>query len=318
VKWAISTRWNVRRHSDGRGLVDEILHAGFNAIELSYDFRRELIDGVAARVQAGDISVVSVHAYCPVPRNVPRGHPELWLLTDPDETIRRRAVQELTETVRFAASMGAPTVVVHAGYVRTRWARTGHLIRLAERGVVDGLWWRWKWSALFRARERGAPAVLDRLRQSLEQLMPVLEECQVSLGFENLPSWEAVPSEMELRELCAEWKNAHIGYWHDFGHGQIRENLGFIGHLGLLRRMSDHVRGFHVHDVRPPAQDHVLPPHGSIPFREFAEFATLPVPFVIEATRDASVADLRAAVQHLEAEWGIGSERFIPTATRDG
>ncbi|MCX7818844.1 MAG: sugar phosphate isomerase/epimerase [Kiritimatiellae bacterium] len=302
MNWALSTRWNARRHRDGRALVDEILAAGFRALELSYDLRRDLVEGVEARVREGAVEIVSVHAFCPVPSGVPSGHPELWLPASLEPEERRKAVQHLGETIRFAGSLCARAVVVHGGYVRMK-NRSARLIRLAAAGRREGWWWRWHWSAALRDRERRVARHLDALRASLEELQPVLAECGVRLGLENLPSWEAVPAEREVEELLRGLPPAQFGVWHDFGHGQIRENLGWTNHRRMLENLADRVVGFHVHDVTPPATDHVLPPEGMIPFADFAQFARLPVPYVIEPPRDAPPEALQKALQHLNALW---------------
>lgn len=283
-------------------MIDEILAAGFRAVELGYDLRRDLVAGIERRVAERAVEVVSVHNYCPVPMGVPRGHPELWVLSSPDATVRRKAVEETTKTIRFAAGLGAKVVVIHAGYVRM-WNRTRKLIELAERDRVGSWWWNWTWNAAQRVRDRKAPRHIEWLREGLAQLEPVLTECNVRLGIENLPSWEAVPTETELATLLTSIGSDRFRYWHDFGHGQIRENLGFINHLRLLERMKEHIGGFHVHDVKAPATDHILPPDGMIDFPAFREFARMDVPRVIEPSRDVPVEVLQGAVRHLTQAW---------------
>jgi len=314
MNWALSTRWNARRHRDGRALTDEILEAGFRAIELSYDLRRDLVEGIEARVREGVVEVVSVHAFCPVPIGVARGHPELWLPASDDPEERRKAVQHLSDTIRFAGGLGARTVVVHGGYVRMK-NRSARLIRLAAAGRQDSWLWRWHWSAALRERDRRVGRHLQALRSSLEELQPVLAECGVRLGLENLPSWEAVPSEREVDSLLKSLPPAQFGVWHDFGHGQIRENLGWTNHHRMLGRLLDRVVGFHVHDVTPPATDHVLPPDGMIPFADFAEFAAQPVPYVIEPPRDVPADALRRAVAYLNEQWTPANPVHMETST---
>jgi GDPmannose 4,6-dehydratase len=52
----------------------------------------------------------------------------------------------------------------------------------------------------------------------------------VVLGIENLPTWEAMPTELEFEAIFRRFGDRHIRYWHDLGHGQIRQNMGFINH----------------------------------------------------------------------------------------
>lgn len=302
MQFALSTRWNARRHRTGEAMVEEILGLGFQQIELGYDLTRDLAEGIRRMTDTRAVRVVSVHNYCPVPMGVPRGHPELWTLTDPDEDVRRRAVEHTTKTLRFAAEMGAGFVVVHGGYVRIK-NRTRKLIRLAEAGRQGGFWWRWHRRRLDAAREKAAARHIDWLAAGLEQLLPVCEEVGVAIALENLPSWEAIPSEVEFEKLALRFNSPRLRYWHDFGHGQIRENLGFTNHFRLLEKLQPVLGGFHIHDVAAPAEDHVPPGRGMIDFSAFREFARLEIPRVIELSRAASADTVRGAVDHLRAQW---------------
>ena len=67
------------------------------------------------------------------------------------------------------------------------------------------------------------------------------------------------------------WELAvHAAYWHDTGHGQTRQNLGFISVAHWLDRLSDHIAGFHLHgsslrDSIPLAPERCLPGSPRIP-----------------------------------------------------
>ncbi len=306
MEFALSTRWNGRRHASGEAMVDEILEAGFRAIELGYDLTLDLVPGVRKRVAEGAVRVVSVHNYCPVPMGMPRGHPELYTFADADAGQRRRAVKYTAETVRFAAEMGAGAVVVHAGYVRMR-PLTPRLFDMISAGRQGSPRYERLRARLDLRRERRAPRHLDAVAECLEQLAPVLDETGVVLGLENLPSWEAVPSEMETLDLVRRVGPGRIGYWHDIGHGRIRENIGFIRQERLLERLRDCLVGMHVHDVQPPAQDHLVPFEGEIDFGPLGEAARAAPRRVLEPSRSATAAQLRAAADRLAALWSPGA-----------
>jgi sugar phosphate isomerase/epimerase len=57
-----------------------------------------------------------------------------------------------------------------------------------------------------------------------------------------------------------------VCYWHDCGHAQIKQNLGFIRHEEFLSSLAGRLAGFHIHDVRFPATDHCPPGTGDIDF----------------------------------------------------
>lgn len=313
MQFALSTRWNARRHADGNRLVEEIRAAGFSLIELSYDLRRDLLPGILEQVRSGGVRVVSVHNYCPVPMGVSRGHPEIWTFADPDPAIRRKAVENTAATVRLAAEAGAGLVVVHAGYVRMR-PLSPRLIRLAERGRLDSWWGRRTALALDRRRERLAPRHLDWVAGCFERLLPVLDECQVLLGIENLPSWESVPSEAEIPGLLNRFPGSRLRYWHDIGHGAIREQLGWSNAVRTVERLAPWLGGFHVHDIQPPARDHVLPGEGIVDFRDYAPWVWGALPLVLEMDRLTTADQLRAVLDFLRGAWA--GQSTPPAAAR--
>jgi len=57
-----------------------------------------------------------------------------------------------------------------------------------------------------------------------------------------------------------------VGYWHDCGHAQIKEHLGFISHRLQLENLSPRLIGFHIHDVEYPGRDHRAPGTGTVDF----------------------------------------------------
>ncbi len=299
---ALSTRWNAHRHDSGKALVDEIRALGFDTIELGYDLRPDLAPGVLERIREGAIAVSSVHNFCPVPLGVAHGHPELFSLGSLDRAERRLAVRHTEKTIRFAAETGARAVVAHAGNVRMR-RYTSRLIRLAEEGKRDTPRYDRIKLKLLLKRDRKAGRHLEALDASIAELVPVLEACGVRLGFENLPSWEAIPTEVELQALLARLGTPWIGYWHDIGHGQIRQNLGLINQQHWLHRLTPHLVGMHIHDVRAPAMDHLPPGLGDIAFAAFAEAAAACPILVLEPAPGTPPEQLHNALDYLHRCW---------------
>jgi sugar phosphate isomerase/epimerase len=241
-----------------------------------------------------------------VPLGAPRGHPEIYTLASLDERERDSAVQHTERTLRFAAQLGAKFVVTHAGNVdMDRFSR--QLFDLAASGRPFTPEYDRIRMKMETQREKRAKRHLDALDGSIDRLMPALQETGVRLCFENLPTWEAIPTELELEELLKRRGTQHLGYWHDIGHGQIRQNMGVISHEKWLERLQPFLAGMHVHDVQPPATDHVMPPQGRIDFRRFQRFGTLDIVRVIEPTQRASPEEISQALKHLEEVWGAGT-----------
>lgn len=311
MNFALSTHWNAARHTRGEALIEEILQLGFRHVELGYDLRMELVPGVQDMVRRGAVKVDSLHNFCPVPIGAPRGHPELYTLASPDERERQSAVQHTIRTLRFAAEVGARVVVTHAGNVDMPMMST-QLFELCIAGEQYTPRFEKVKLKMQTAREKKAPRQLEYLYRGLEALLPVLQETRVVLGIENLPTWEAFPTEVELEGILRRFNSPHIRYWHDIGHGQIRENIGLINHERWLERLQPYLAGMHVHDVAPPATDHVMPPHGHIDFPRFQRFATSDIVKVIEPSSRTPAEEVAGGLAFLKECWG--SARRGPAA----
>jgi sugar phosphate isomerase/epimerase len=302
MEFALSTHWNASRHARGEDLIEEILGLGFTRVELGYDLRMELVEGVKAMVARQAVKVDSLHNICPVPLGASRGHPEIYTLGSTDARERAQAVSFTAKTLRFAAELGARVVVTHAGNVdMTRYS--GDLFDMALSGQTYTPRFEKLKIKMMEQREKHAPRQLDYLFQGLEQLMPVLEETGVTLAIENLPTWEAIPTELEFEAIFRRFGDRHIRYWHDLGHGQIRQNMGLINHERWLERLHPYLAGMHVHDVAPPATDHVMPPRGHIDFQRFHRFALSDMVRVIEPSSRCPAAEVIEGLAYVQKNW---------------
>lgn len=317
MRFALSTNWNAQRHKTGEALIDEILALGFRAVELGYHTTDELAAGIFRRVEAGAVAVDSVHAFCPVPIGAPHGYPELHLLASRDEDERAMAAILIGRTLTFAQSMGAKAVVLHAGRVFLNSffgdLGTGRLFDVLEREEsVDAPAYRRVLAQALRRRKTRVRKYFDGFCLSLDALLPKFEKAGVALCLENLPSIEAFPDEQEMLMLKQRFATPSLAYWHDMGHGQVRENMGWIRHADAARLLAPFARGVHIHDARPIIEDHLIPGKGMIDFDAFAFFGADEVIKVFEPQPDAKGQDLADALRFVQAAWTGGGVR--PTA----
>ncbi|MCF7837637.1 MAG: sugar phosphate isomerase/epimerase [Candidatus Marinimicrobia bacterium] len=303
MDFALSTHWNAGRHAHGEAVIEEILELGFRQVELGYDLRSDQAPGIRKWVAQGAIQVVSVHAPCPIPLGALRGHPELATLCEPDAQRRALARDYLERTIAFAAEIGADRVVAHAGRL-DMVHRTPELIALHAAGAGFSPKAERLRDKLQARRERLVAPYLERLAAGIEALLPRLQAMGVRLAFENLPSWEAIPTELETSQLLERFPDPHFGAWYDMGHGQIRHTLFLINQRRWLARWQDRVLGWHVHDVAFPAEDHQMPPGGLVDFSGLKVYAQTPGPKVIEAAPGTPADAVRAARVWLQETWG--------------
>ena len=313
---SISTHWNAYLHGTGRSLIEQILSLGVRHVELGYDLRRDVAPDILAMVKSGEVVVGSVHNYCPIPIGAPQGHPELFDLSSTNERVRESAVRHTGATIEFAANMGAKAVVAHAGRVDMRQF-TRRLIALAEADSKYSEKYDKLKLKLLVLREKKVAPYLAALERSLEELLPTLESNQVRLGLENLPSWEALPTESEALELCTRFASPWLGYWHDVGHAVVRENLGFISRQRWLEKLKPFLVGMHIHAVAGVASDHLLPPTGSLDVEGLAPFTRTAPHVVMEPAPGTPPADVHAAINLLQRAWGGDEESGSPGRGED-
>jgi sugar phosphate isomerase/epimerase len=305
MRLSLSTCWNSKRHETGEAMLDEIAALGFDSVELGYALTFRQADGVRRRLREGAVRVSSIHAFCPNP--VPGGHagPEPFSICDPaDFRGRRHGISAVLDSARFASEIGVRPMVLHAGRVPVfRAAR--RLDALVSDGVraEKPLAYEKKLLRFQAKRERKAPKYFETLRASLEILLPELGKLGVLLCLENLPTADGCPDENEMSRLLREFEGAPLAYWHDAGHGQRRHELGLVHHAGLVKRMGPRIGGFHLHDVLPPLEDHMMPPGGLVDFRVFAPFAATDLPLVLEPRAARTAEEIVRARDYLLGLW---------------
>jgi len=152
-------------------------------------------------------------------------------------------------------------------------------------------------------RERHAPAHLQRVKDCLRRVIEHAASKNVRIALESRRGYEEIPTERELPGLLAETGGAQLGYWHDFGHSQIKENLGFIDHAEWLRLIGPRALGCHVQDCIWPAKDHEAPFTGAVDFEKLIPLLPTNCLFVWEMSPNKAANAIRRSVQ-------IWKERF--------
>ncbi len=284
MKFSLSTNWHSTRCETGEEVVDEAISLGFDSIELSYKLTPLQLEGIKRRVDASAIGVSSVHSPCPLPAPDAMPSPEPFSLTALDEEERRKACGLVVGSLNVAVDFGAPIVVVHAGHVAMdgltdRWVN----LRQSERrpGIIQ----RFLLNRKMKQREEKSVAHMDALRRSLSEILPFFDDAKVVLAIENLPYWEGIPSETEMEMLHREFNTPSLRYWHDIGHGQVRENICAGEHRAWVNRLLPIIVGCHIHDVIGITTDHLAPGQGGIDFSAFQALAADSIAHVFEPSQ---------------------------------
>jgi sugar phosphate isomerase/epimerase len=211
-------------------------------------------------------------------------------------------VKQTFQTIDFAQRLGAPFVVLHLGQVRMN-PITDELIALAKKGQLLSREYVSKKVKAVQKREEAAPAYLARVKDCLKRVADYAGEKNIRLGVEGRRGYEEIPSERELPALLDEINSPALGYWHDMGHIQIKENLGFLNHEEWLRTIGPRAIGCHMQDCIWPAQDHQPPFTGSVDLEKLVPLLPADCLYVWELSPRKKADEIRKSV----ATW---KERF--------
>jgi len=260
---SFSTSWNSARGKPGREIVQEILDLGFDAIELGHGLSAPMVHEILELRKKMPFVISSLHNFCPLPPEVMVDQPDCYEFTSLHAGDRERAVRLTLQTIDMAERFEAPLVVVHTGRIRAL-KLTPHLRNLVEDGkFLSKEFARAKLEAV-KSREGAGGGYVRRALECLAEIVDYASKKGIRIGIENREHYEAVPSEREFEDFLRLLNAPNAGYWHDFGHAQIKQNLALLDHEDWLDRMGGRALGCHVHDVKWPFEDHCPPFTGEI------------------------------------------------------
>ncbi|MFA5089446.1 MAG: TIM barrel protein [Candidatus Omnitrophota bacterium] len=300
----LSTSWNASRYTRGKGLVFEIKKLGFEEIELSFNLTAAMVDDIALLARNGQIKVSSVHNFCPIPNGVRRQEalPDYFSLASTDECERKKAVALVKISVDTALRLNAKAVVLHCGRVEVP-DRTRDLICLYARGQKDSSLFRRIRNEAIQQRRLKCRAFFQKALKSLEALGRYAVARGISLGIETRFYYREIPSFEEIGVILKKLRGGNMFYWHDTGHAQIMENLGYCRHKDYLRAYSQRMLGIHLHGIIG-CVDHQAPTKSDFDFRMLKGYLKPATIKVIEAHRSASHKEIKASGKFLKALLG--------------
>lgn len=300
---AFSTNWLASRERDGMKLVQRILDLGINTIELGHGLNVSQLHGIREFYAQGKFNVLSVHNFCPMPVEVLTDNPDCYEFSSYRPADRDRAVRLTRQSLATASEFGAKFVVLHLGRITPLTGMTDALLTaLQQKGVASKEYARLKLE-IVRKREKHARLYLDRVTALLEPLVKEASALGLTLGIENRSDFEAIPTERELLALIQHFNSPHLRYWHDFGHAQMRENLGLLDHAQWLAEIAPYAAGAHLQDAAWPDKDHLIPFEGEIPFDRLVPLLPSSLPYILELSSKSKPEAIMAAVERWKSQF---------------
>lgn len=297
-------------------MLQEIAALGFAHAELSHGIRVSLVPGILDAVDAGEIRISTLHNFCPLPMGVNHAAPNVYQFTARDPRERESALKQTFKTLEFAVRVKARLVVLHMGSLAEMRPKGGFLGLFGPADFTDTL------VDMLAAKEHESPkfqmliadAVEQQERHKAEPMLRTAEALQrvaaraaelgLQLGIENREALEEVPLDGEMAQFLKEFPSATVRYWHDTGHAQIKEHLGFLHHVTHLGQLAERLGGFHIHDVEFPGSDHREPGTGTVDFAALKPFVRPEHIKVFEFSPGLSVEAVKRGVAHVKHLWG--------------
>jgi sugar phosphate isomerase/epimerase len=284
-------------------MLQEIRELGFEYAELSHGTRISLLPGAIEAVEAGEIKISTLHNFCPLPIGVNNSAPNIYRLSAEKPQERESAYKYTRQTIEMAARLKAPLVVIHYGSIEMK-DYTDKLMAMVERGEKETPKYEKICEEVMRKREALKEPHIERANALLKRVLPLAEERGIKLGIENREALEELPLEPDYPFLFKDLGSANAVYWHDVGHAQIKENLGFLHHAFHLESMRDKLAGFHIHDVQFPGRDHCAPGTGMVNFASLKPMVKPDHIKVFEFSPALSPDEVKAGVAHVKNIWG--------------
>lgn len=296
----LSTSWNAFRYENALQLVSEIERLGFSKLELSFNLTAKMVSEIAGLVRNNQIRIISLHNFCPIPQEIPRVNalPDCYSLASNNTDQRRLAVKQTKITIDTASELNAKAVVIHAGRVEIP-DQTKDLMRAFNRGEKDSSDFKKLRSEIVQDRRNEVKPFFESALKSIDELNHYAQKKNILLGIENRIYFREIPLFDEIGIILREFFGSNVYYWHDTGHAQIMENLGFFKHEEYLKAYSNRMLGLHLHDILG-CDDHRAPLQGEFNFKMLLPYVKKETLKVLEAHHPATGNELKESKNYLE------------------
>ena len=263
---ALSTMWAIGRFQSLADFFNAGKALGFTRFELNHAINSAMLEGLSL-----DGMIASVHEPCPADISTATLKQRNWLISAPDEDRRRQGVLATRRSLDLACELGAQVVIVHPGQVDIDPRLEAALLDLYRRDQSDTPEYAHAKEQLVAARAAQAEINMQAARRSLLELAEYAARMGLRLGLENRYHYFEIPLPDELEMLLDLGCDGVIGYWHDVGHAQALEHLGFFSHQEWLSRFAPRIVGVHLHDI-VGIRDHLAPGLGQIDWDMVARY----------------------------------------------
>jgi sugar phosphate isomerase/epimerase len=244
VDIALSTMWAVGQFPNLADFFEAGRKLGFARFELNHAVDSAMLEGLSLNG-----AITSIHEPCPADISTVELKGRNWLVSAPDEENRRQGVLATQRSIDLASELGVQVVIVHPGRVDIDPVLESTLVHLYREGKSGQPEYDRAKERLVTARATQAEVNMRSVRRSMGELAEYAAQKGIRLGLENRFHYQEIPLPDELEELLDLGWGGVVGYWHDVGHAEVLQHLGFDAHEEWLRRFAGRMMGVHLHDV---------------------------------------------------------------------
>jgi len=259
--------WAKDRFSHMAEFAAKLRELGFTHVEPN----RLVSPGMLAELLKTGIPISSIHSPCPTVSSSRGTDVDRLSLSSLDMSERVEAVSFAKKTVDLAASVNARVIVLHMGEVPIDLSLQDRLHKQNDAGHAQSKEYRQIKDRLVHQRASLAQPYVDAAKRSLQDLIEYSRQKGIMLGLETRFHFNEIPNTDEMTELLGEVPEHLAGYWHDTGHAEVQEQLGFAIHEEWLSRFRDRMIGIHLHDIRG-ISDHHAPGKGNMNWEMIAKY----------------------------------------------
>lgn len=297
---SLSTSWNAHKYTSGLSIANEIISkTGFRNIELGFNLTKKIVDDFRSLKEKNKLNISSLHNYCPIPDGLTRklALPDCYSLASLKKDNKRLALFYTKNTIKTAKQLGAKAVVLHCGRVEIK-DRFPKLIKLYKKGAkFRNEFIRLK-QLMIAERQSLQEKHFNMLIKSLDELNDFSGKLNIPIGIETRYYFREMPNFNEIGIILNKFKK-NIFYWHDTGHAEVHERLGFAKHKDFLDNYSNRLLGIHIHDIKD-TNDHLAPGQGTFDFKTLKPYIKKTTLKVIEAHAPATPNEIIKAKNYLE------------------
>jgi sugar phosphate isomerase/epimerase len=264
---SLSTMWAKGRFSHMAEFAAKAKELGFTHIEANTSISPRMLSELVET----NVPISSIHSPCPATSSS-KGIPVASLsLSSLEESARMEAVSFTEKTIDLAASVSAKAIVLHMGEVPIDLGLQDRLYKLYDESRAQTEEYSQAKEKLIYQRISQLPPYLEAARKSLRELSQYSRQKGIMLGLETRFHFHEIPNMDEMADLLNEVPGSAVGYWHDVGHAEVQQRLGFSLHEEWLSRFKHKMIGIHLHAVLG-ISDHHAPGQGDVNWRMVAKY----------------------------------------------